>query len=350
MATSPREVGNIYVVAEQQRRRLQALDAQTLRQLTETYGRIYSDLRVRLDLLVQEAVAAGIRTPAQLWKLQRARDLIEQLRERLSTFEVYAGETIATAQLSSANAAVTDVERQLTLLLRQANVPANLRAVFNRVPVEALDFSIGSLADGTPLRQYFLERGFAEQTINAIRDTLASGLVNGWGPEQVAREFRRSLGMELTRALTTARTEVMRAYREASRLNYLNNGITEWEWIATLSTRTCAACIALDGRTFPIDEPMNDHPNGRCTALPVIPGVTDQIPRIRRTEFGTFEGTGQQWFEQLPEGTQRQMLGPHKHKALVDGQIQLDDLIAQSTSPTFGTHFFEASLAHATGS
>ena len=39
--------------------------------------------------------------------------------------------------------------------------------------------------------------------------------------------------------------------------------------------RVCCSCLALHGTEFPLDETLDDHPNGRCAMIPVTPSWSD---------------------------------------------------------------------------
>src|SRR4051812_28378590 len=97
------------------------------------------------------------------------------------------------------------------------------------------------------------------------------------------------------------RSVIMDSYRSATLENYRANSdiVKEWEWLATLSDRTCGACLALDGRRFPLTvEFQPSHPNCRCTSIPVIDGV----PPIEREK-------GSDWFAKQSSEVQDATLG-----------------------------------------
>ena len=74
------------------------------------------------------------------------------------------------------------------------------------------------------------------------------------------------------------RTETNRVHNAAEKAAYEEEGITEYRFLATLDGRTCDACGALDGKTFPVSEAKEGinypplHPNDRCTTTAVIEG------------------------------------------------------------------------------
>ena len=94
-------------------------------------------------------------------------------------------------------------------------------------------------------------------TETSLRQTLTEG-INGWTPEQ--------------RAVVIARTETARIINDANLMQYMNDGVTMVEFLA--SGDACDECSSLEGRPVPIQEALDApivHPNCRCTWIPVIP-------------------------------------------------------------------------------
>ncbi|HNY84238.1 MAG TPA: phage minor head protein, partial [Anaerolineaceae bacterium] len=112
----------------------------------------------------------------------------------------------------------------------------------------------------SPLRMLF--RSFGAASAQMASDALIEGMILGYNPRKVAPMVRDALGIQLNRALTICRTEVLRAHREAAHQIYAENAdvVKGWRWQAALSGNTCAVCISLHGREFPMSEKMSSHP------------------------------------------------------------------------------------------
>src|SRR5690606_25989511 len=147
---------------------------------------------------------------------------------------------------------------------------------------------------------------------------LAEGVVLGRNPNRVAAEIRRTLGADIQRARTVARTEMLRAYRESTRAAYRAQGVSSWIWLSAADERTCAACWAMHGRRFSTQHPMAAHPNCRCAMVPSVPGVS--VPR------------GADEFARLAPDQQARVLGPAAARAYRDGAIGLDDMVRTKRS------------------
>lgn len=358
-------IGDLYRVADQYQAQLRRRDAATLQQLAQAYGRIYQQATANFELVNQFILAKleanQIVTAGRVIRSAQGRELIQQTRTALDSYGEYAAGVVSNAQEQAAVAALTESERLLrvgletglaeTVQLPGGRTLTDILPAFQRVPTEAVNQLVGTLGDGTPLRDYFLGGtanvpALSDDVIDSIRATLEHGLAAGWNPQRTAQQFRQSMGVGLTRAMRIARTETLRSYREASRMNYVANGIEEWEWLATLDGRTCLACLALDGTTYPTEQPQQAHVNCRCTMVPVLPF---SVPRVRRSGAGSFEGTAGDWFDSLQPSEQRTIMGPSKYKAYTAGVVRLRDFVGEQTSPTFGTNFVEASLVQLLG-
>jgi len=76
-----------------------------------------------------------------------------------------------------------------------------------------------------------------------------------------------------------ARTLVQHTYQQSFYESIEHNPlITGYIWRAN-GSRVCPLCTALDGRVFPKDERVMDHPNGMCVMEPVV--VDDWKGKIR---------------------------------------------------------------------
>lgn len=137
-------------------------------------------------------------------------------------------------------------------------------------------------------------KGVTDEMAKLISRILAQGMIDGDGPEVLARKIlsaidgtgtgtlamKDSLGRVISaerRAMTIARTEMIRAHHLASIQEYRNWGIigvrVKAEWLTAGDNRVCPVCDALQGQLFTLEEiePMIPaHPNCRCMALPVI--------------------------------------------------------------------------------
>lgn len=379
VASSATGIGDLYTAALDFRDRALRREAQAARLLSDAYGQVFRDVLPYFEALSRQVAAdiAGERvfTVDRMRRLDRYVALLDQVRRRTAGFAEVAAGQVEASQRRAVRQASAESQRLMGLATQRAllDVPdvvgrgavpegmsiESFSRVFNRLPVESLEFLVGSLGDGTPLRRYFLDGGvtadappLAEDVIDQVQRSLAEALAAGWNPRRSARLFREAMGIGLTRALRISRTESLRAYREASRANYAANGFAQWEWLAALDDRTCLACVGLDGMVFEISQPMQAHVNCRCTMVPVLPF---RVPRKRRIGWpddgGMFEGTGEDWFAGLTPLEKRSLMGPGKYDLWAQGGLTLADFRHEDRrrAQTFGSQFVEATLGQVRG-
>lgn len=173
---------------------------------------------------------------------------------------------------------------------------------------EVLAELLGMLADGTPLSQLLDELG--PEAAALIKAALLEGIRNGDSAAVIARKINQAFDMPRWRALRIARTEVMRAYRQAVLHTYQEHSdvLKGWYWLSTLSTRTCAACWDLNGKFFPLtQEFFPSHVSCRCTSVPAV-------------KDSTFPGqSGADAFAALPPEQQLEVLGPSRYEMYQQG-------------------------------
>jgi len=110
--------------------------------------------------------------------------------------------------------------------------------------------------------------------------------------------------------------------------------VTGQKRLSAHDERVCAACLADDGVLYDLNEVISDHPQGRCTSVPVVRGM----PETRWT-------AGKEWFDQQPEDTQVSILGRQKWDAYRSGAFEFKDLVKRTDDPTWGKGLTPRSLA-----
>jgi SPP1 gp7 family putative phage head morphogenesis protein len=295
-------------------------DAEALRRLAAAYSLSADYLGAQLAALLREidrARASG-QTVDESWLRRQARFdiLLRQVEAELARF---AASTAARIQARQGDLVVM-AERHTSALIRAAGVGVS----FARLPVEAFEELVGNLSDGSPLRSLLDELG--PEASAKVRRVLITALAGGEGPRKVAARFREALGGSRVRVLTIARTESLRAYRQSTLRIYKENSdvVEGWTWLSTLSTRTCAACWAMHGRTFPLSkEFFPGHVNCRCTSVPVVKGVTSEVT------------SGAEVFAEMDEEGQRQVLGELGFELYSSG-VPLSEFVSLERSRKWG--------------
>jgi hypothetical protein len=134
----------------------------------------------------------------------------------------------------------------------------------------------------------------------------------------------------LADALTIARTEINRAYRETSHQTYDANAdvLDGWIWLSALSSRSCVACVALHGTFHAINERMKAHVSCRCT----------QVPAVRGVDLGIQKGSD--WFAKQPAKVQKEIFNQDsKYKAYRAGELGLEDFVGLRRDSEWGDSY-----------
>lgn len=269
-----------------------------------------------------ELIRASGKVPTlhKVMQLERYKDLLEQARDEVEKYVQYAEGEIKSAQTEWGRLGI----EQGAEAIRTLQAENGIRVGFNVLPVRAIEGMVGLAGDGSPLKA-LLSKSYREAADGLLK-VLREAILMGWGPQETARAMANGFGVGLNRAFRVARTEQLRVYREGSRMEYRASGlVVEYQRMAAKSVRTCMACLIADGRIYGIDEVFEEHPEGRCTLVPVLKGYP----------AASWE-TGRVWFERQPEAVQQQMMGAQPFAAWKDGRFGLDDLVTRRTNATWG--------------
>jgi SPP1 gp7 family putative phage head morphogenesis protein len=311
-------------LAEQYKARLFAQD-----QAARSYM-AYRWLQVERNLLGQmfdlaSRIRANGRPPTrgELRNLTRWSLLLRSAETELESYADWATGFISAQQALYARFGITAAAD----LIRAAGLDAGVAMEFDRLGMDAISNMAGYTVGGAPLRGLLDAIPRDPRLGDRLAQTLFNGMAQGLGPERVARLMaRQGLGLAFTRAAVIARTETLRAYRQANIAQYQESGVVgSYRRLAAKSGRTCAACLALDGRVYPLTVPFADHPNGRCSPIPIIEG-RQPVPYT----------VGPDWYATQPERIQRQILGPGHYSLYRQGMIGFDDLVSWRRSPIWG--------------
>lgn len=110
-----------------------------------------------------------------------------------------------------------------------------------------------------------------------LREITTQGLIQGKGIVAMSKGISEKMGQSYKNAERLIRTETNHLHNEAEKAAYKAAGVKEYEFVATLDSRTSAVCADLDGKHFPLSEarpgtnfpPM--HPNCRSTTIEYDP-------------------------------------------------------------------------------
>ncbi len=281
-------------------------EAGQVREMVRRWRDVERRLAGRIEALAEEIAreraAGAIVTQAQALQLERYQSLMAQVRAEVTTYERWLDGYVTAGQRELAGMGV----QQAAASIRAAGV----RAGFNVLPAEAVEYLAGLAADGAPLFDLLRARALWPEAVDGLTRTLTDAVAMGWNPRKTASRMADGLAQGLQKGLVIARSEQLRVYRRASVEQYRASGVVQaFRRLAAKDGRTCLACLARDGELIPLRQEMYDHLQGRCSTVPQLIGA----PELRWQ-------TGAQWFRTLDASTQRDIMGDGLYDAWKRGK------------------------------
>lgn len=300
------------------RQALEMADDDLLERLADMYVMIERRLANDIELLARvmaERAANGQAITQQLLNLdERYVSLTAQFEAELRRYNASADELIRRGQMQMGS---------LGIEAGGDAISAIWQGSFHRINTRAIEAMVGYTADGTPLHS-LLANSYPE-AVDALRETLINGIARGSNPAVVAREMATDgLGVGFRRSTLISRTEMARAFRAGSDAQYSQSGVVTGQQRLVKKETACVACLFLDGEILPIGMPLEDHPAGKCIAVPMVNGAAVEW------ENGT------QWFLGQDQERQMGLLGEERFNAWQEGVFELSQVAQHEHSDVWG--------------
>lgn len=278
------------------------------RRITERWRALWADLAAEFEAALYGQVGPGNVDKALPLDPTRVRRAMDIARQELDDAIGYASDLMAESVPDIVDLGITG---QGGMYRTQGVVE------FNRADSEQITAMVQRSVDQITSVAWPI----AVETHDAIAKRLNRGVAVGDNPrlvaEQIMRDVEGDINMSLARAVNISRTEMLDAMRTAQYTTDLLNSkvLRGWVWNAHLDSKTCASCIAMHGREFPVEEPGPlDHHSGRCARVPLtrswedlgFKGIPDTNPVLP---------DAMEWFTSLPEEEQRGVLGRRGYRA-----------------------------------
>ncbi len=310
----------VIVTMRQFKRDLLAGERAQMQEMATRWLGVERRLQAQIDALALEMAGikrdGGFVSQELLMNNVRYRQLLTQLTRELEGYSDFADVQITAQQRRLVRLGIAHAENAIKV--------QGITAGFNRLPVEAVQSIIGLAGNGSPLRRLLVQSW--PLSAQRLTDELVNGVALGYNPRKTARLMAQGMAGSLDRMMVIARTEQLRVYRHANLESYRASGVvTGYKRLATHDKRTCAACLMDEGTFYELDEEMPEHPQGRCTLVPVVEGVP--APRWQQ---------GADWFVEQSQETQTSILGKGRYAAWQEGQFSLDELVTVKPNVTWG--------------
>jgi SPP1 gp7 family putative phage head morphogenesis protein len=329
------------------RAKLAAQEREAVHALSQAHDTIWRGLQPhveRLRLNMADALASGEELkPSWAFQEQRLKTLQAAFSQGGYNFSA-----LARIQVQHLRTWAVQAGQQQALDLLNALVPKGISFAFGVPSPAALAELTGRFQAGSPVVQLF--DGWGEDAAAAAKQALLSGLAMGQNPAQVARMLRDAAQLPLKRARVLAQDQMVNSYRQAALETYRANSdvVGKWMWSADLGS-ACAACTAMNGQTFDVDQDMDSHVGCRCAAIPVTNAWSDILGPLGADIPDTTVAlqSGQDWFDDQDEATQQQVLGGKAiYNAYAAGDIpDLQSLVGVRSNATWGRSVYQKSMS-----
>ncbi|NGP59993.1 minor capsid protein [Paenibacillus thiaminolyticus] len=157
--------------------------------------------------------------------------------------------------------------------------------------------------------------GNTEKLASQLSTTLSQAIASGRSTAQTSALLAKRMDVSFSAAEALINTETAYIVTEATFDGYRGSGVVKkYQFVATLSERTCKACGGMDGRTFKLSEKMIGinaallHPRCRCTTVAAFDDYEDPGRRIAKDPdvyYVDGDMTYKQWYakyiEPLPD-------------------------------------------------
>lgn len=304
-----------------------------LRDLVEAWGLAWDTVVDEWQLAAAELAGTA---PSDRWHTRaavlrnvRAQNALRVTAQALDDLARNSGIRI----LRDVTGLLSDQDDLLALLI-QSQMPSGVEASWTRVPAAQLDAIVKRAAGQVESSLRPLPRDVQAQ----MKQELIRGVIAGTNPNRAAQILIGRVGARFTgglwRARTICRTEILDASRAAALQSRKDNRdvLAGWRWMCSLSSRTCPACLAMNGQLFPADEPgPDDHPNGRCTAVPVTKSWRDLGFDV--DEPASVFPDARAWFAQQTQKVQTDIMGQARLDALNSGRLSWEQIPTVRANP-----------------
>ena len=251
--------------------------------------------------------------------LERYQTMMEQARRTIDGYNRAALGRISGAEADAVRIG-GDNGRQL-INLAEPDAP-----VWTRVNQRETRILSGMLSEASPLSS-LLNKSWG-QSKAGIEEALSIGVSTGQGSAWIADQMMKAVNIPYQRAQLIARTEVNRAYRESNVEAMRETRVTKGFRRMCYPPTACFACLMLDGEIYSVGAQPCDHPNGKCSFVP----VTKHFDPAKDPSWER----GQDWFSRQDEETQRRIMGAGRFELWKQHGVDPKSMVYIKENPIWG--------------
>ena len=306
-----------------QREEVARNELDTLKRLARLWVPSYRYLREQvnaLTALIRKKQDAG--EPVEIeyfYSLERYQRMMAQAKKMVRDYN-----SAAAGQIHGTEVEMNDFGQNNAKQLINIAEPDD--PMWTRVNKRETRIAAGMTANGSPLDR-LLDKSFGQMK-EGMEQALITGISTGQGSAWIADQLMKAAEIPEQRALLIARTEVNRAYRQANWEQMQSSRAVRGYRRMCYKDTACLACLMLDGEFYPIDSEPCDHPNGKCSFVP----VTKHFDPANEPGWQK----GRDWFMEQDEATQRRLMGPGRFDLWKQGGVYPRDMVYMKPNDIWG--------------
>ncbi|EPH98176.1 phage protein F-like protein [Enterococcus faecalis 13-SD-W-01] len=170
--------------------------------------------------------------------------------------------------------------------------------------------------------------GNVDDLAEDLKKLLSQAFIKGMNPSDLARELRKKYNVAKARAEAIVRTDGTNIINNATVKRYLEAGLTKYDFLAHIDSRTTQTCKSLNGKTFDLKDyqpgtnapPM--HVNCRSTIVP-----NDE-------ELSAGKGSTEQ--HALDQTNMREKVGDENYEAFIESLESIENPKIKALLEKFG--------------
>ncbi|MHB8063521.1 MAG: minor capsid protein [Ruminiclostridium sp.] len=176
-----------------------------------------------------------------------------------------------------------------------------------------------------------------DHMLQGLNESITTMLIQGRNPMTLSKDFAKKFGTKEFEAYRLLHTEGSFMIEQGTQAGYIEDGVEKYEWLATLDTKTCDDCAALDGKKFDVGKGVVGitlpplHQFDRCTTIPyydddVEGGTRTARSPDKKTSYTVPANTTyKQWHEKYIESNPEALLSEKKWKNRHSDKKQHED-------------------------
>lgn len=317
-------MAEIYDVIIAQRESIERGEQEMLRQLTRDWMPVQRLLQKRIEELIElietKREEGELVSWSYVYALERYQVMMEEAQRAVESYNYAALGLITGTEADAVDLGVHNAEELVDIA-----EPTN--PMWTRINKRETRIMSAMLSEPSPLNKLLNESWpIMHQGLN---DVLLAGISAGMGANWIAKRMTEEANVPLKRAMTIARTEVNRAYRQANLETMRSSRTVKGYRRLCYKPTACFACLMMDGDYYDKMSDFSDHPNGKCSAVP----VTKHFDPINDKDWMT----GSDWFrKELAEEEQRSLMGAGRYEAWKKDGVDPKGMVYIKENRTWG--------------